>query len=93
MKIKKLLKTLLIILLCFVLSVIVQNISMLWHIVSIWSVEYILHALTYIVLSYFSVKWFIEIVLKSNMKDYRIIPVKFFKSCFLIGLILILVID
>ena len=27
------------------------------------------------------------------MKDYRIIPVKFFKSCFLIGLILILVID
>ncbi|MGC9589757.1 CPBP family intramembrane glutamic endopeptidase [Staphylococcus epidermidis] len=93
MKIKKLLKTLLIILLCFVLSVIVQNISMLWHIVSIWSVEYILHALTYIVLSYFSVKWFIEIVLKSNMKDYRIIPVKFFKFCFLIGLILILVID
>ena len=57
------------------------------------SIEYILHALTYIVLSYFSVKWFIEIVLKSNMREYRIIPVKFFKSCFLIGLILILVID
>lgn len=48
MKIKKLLKTLLIILLCFVLSVVVQNISMLWHIASIWSIEYILHALTYI---------------------------------------------
>ncbi len=50
---------------------------------SIWSVEYILHALTYIVLSYFSVKWFIEIVLKSNMKDYRIIPVKFSSLVFL----------
>ena len=45
-------------------------------------VEYILHALTYIVLSYFSVKWFIEIVLKSNMKDYRIILVKFFQVLF-----------
>lgn len=83
MKIKKLLKTLLIILLCFVLSVVVQNISMLWHIASIWSIEYILHALTYIVLSYFSVKWFIEIVLKSNMREYRIIPVKFLSHVFL----------
>ena len=81
MKIKKLLKTLLIILLCFVLSVVVQNISMLWHIASIWSIEYILHALTYIVLSYFSVK--IEIVLKSNMREYRIIPVKFLSHVFL----------
>ena len=65
MKIKKLLKTLLIILLCFVLSVIVQNISMLWHIVSIWSVEYILHALTYIVLSYFSVNGSLKLCLKA----------------------------
>lgn len=93
MNLKKFFKVILVVLACFVLSVLIQNISMLWHIKSIWGIEYIFHALTYILLSYLLIKLFIEKILKSNLEVYRILPMKISRFCFIIGAVLVLTVD
>ncbi|MFC6293420.1 CPBP family intramembrane metalloprotease [Macrococcus epidermidis] len=93
MSLKKFFKVILAVLACFIFSVLIQNITMLWHIKSIWSIEYIFHALTYILLSYILIKWFIEKILKSNLEVYRILPIRLYRLCFISGMVLILTVD
>lgn len=82
---KQLVKTIVIILACVFLSILIQNVSMIWHVFKLYSFEYILHGITYILMSFIVVKWFITKILKSDLNTYRILPIKFFGICFFIG--------
>ena len=53
-----------IIILTFVITVVAQNVAILWHLLDLKSVETILHGLTYAVITFLLIKWFIQKGLK-----------------------------
>ena len=61
-----------IIILTFVITVVAQNVAILWHLLDLKSVETILHGLTYAVITFLLIKWFIQKGLKQELRDYRL---------------------
>ncbi|MCI2773898.1 CPBP family intramembrane glutamic endopeptidase [Staphylococcus petrasii] len=72
--------------LTFILTVVAQNIAILWHLINLHSFETVLHAITYVILTFVFVKLVINKLLKDNLANYRINKVQFNKSYIIIGL-------
>ncbi|WP_238989593.1 hypothetical protein [Staphylococcus ursi] len=57
-------------LLLFFISVFAQNLGILWHLIHFFTLEYVLHGLTYLVVAFLHVKLLINKVLKQRLEDY-----------------------
>ncbi|WP_085060226.1 CPBP family intramembrane glutamic endopeptidase [Staphylococcus haemolyticus] len=68
----KYLKIIGVIILTFVLTVIAQNIALLWHLLYLKSFETILHGITYVGLTFLFIKLLINKGFKEKLSDYRI---------------------
>ena len=68
----KYLKMIGVIILTFVLTVIAQNIALLWHLLDLKSFETILHGITYVGLTFLFIKFLINKGFKEKLSDYRI---------------------
>ncbi|WP_210135413.1 type II CAAX endopeptidase family protein [Staphylococcus sp. GDX8P80P] len=77
-----------VIILTFILTVIAQNIAILWHLLDLKSFETILHGITYVGLTFLFVKLLINKGFKAKLCDYRINLHKFKLSYLLIGLLI-----
>ncbi|PCF86334.1 CPBP family intramembrane glutamic endopeptidase [Staphylococcus intermedius] len=75
-------------LLLFFISVFAQNLGILWHLIHFFTLEYVLHGLTYLVVAFLLVKLLINKVLKQHLEDYRITVIKIFPLCILLGVLL-----
>ena len=75
-----------IIILTFVITVVAQNVAILWHLLDLKSVETILHGLTYAVITFLLIKWFIQKGLKQELRDYRLTRFKLSLDVIVIGL-------
>lgn len=84
----KILKIIGIIILTFIITVVAQNIAILWHLINLHSFETVLHGLTYVGLTFLFIKLLINKGFKANLRDYRINWSKFKMSYLLIGLLI-----
>ncbi|MCJ1661174.1 CPBP family intramembrane metalloprotease [Staphylococcus sp. NRL 18/288] len=86
--INKSLKIIGVIILSFILTVVAQNIAILWHLLNLHSFETVLHAITYVVLTFVFVKLIINKLFKDTLANYRINKFQFNKSYIIIGLLI-----
>lgn len=84
----KYLKMIGVIILTFILTVIAQNIAILWHLLDLKSFETILHGITYVGLIFLFVKLLINKGFKAKLSDYRINSHKFKLSYLSVGLLI-----
>ncbi|GGG94476.1 CPBP family intramembrane metalloprotease [Staphylococcus pragensis] len=84
----KILKIIGIIILTFIITVVAQNIAILWHLINLHSFETVLHGLTYVGLTFLFIKLLINKGFKANLRDYRINWPKFKMSYLSIGLLI-----
>lgn len=75
-------------LLLFVISVFAQNLGILWHIFDLYTIEYVLHGLTYLAIA----TWFIKILVNKGLKKplsyYRITSIQIYPLCLILGFFL-----
>lgn len=80
-----------VIILTFILTVVAQNIAILWHLINLHSFETVLHAITYAILTFVFVKLVINKLFKDSLANYRINKFKVNKSYIIIGLLIPLI--
>lgn len=76
----KTLKIIGVIISAFIITVIAQNLGILWHLFHWYRIESILHAITYIIATYILIKLFITKVLNDKLSHYNIKPFRFYPS-------------
>lgn len=72
----------------FIISVFAQNIGILWHIFSLYTLEYLLHGLTYLIVTIGLVNLLVKKGLKNTLSYYRITTFKIYPLCLILGLVL-----
>ncbi|RIL82778.1 CPBP family intramembrane metalloprotease [Staphylococcus cohnii] len=72
----------------FIISVLAQNLGILWHIFSFYALEYVLHGLTYLIVTVYLVKLLVYKCLKKTISYYRITSFKIYPLCLMLGLLL-----
>ncbi|MGD6886929.1 CPBP family intramembrane glutamic endopeptidase [Staphylococcus shinii] len=72
----------------FIISVLAQNLGILWHIFSLYSLEYLLHGLTYLIVTIGLVNLLVKKGLKNKLPYYRITTFKICPLCLILGLLL-----
>ncbi|WP_210128615.1 MULTISPECIES: type II CAAX endopeptidase family protein [unclassified Staphylococcus] len=72
----------------FIISVLAQNLGILWHIFSLYTFEYVLHGLTYLIVTMGFVKLLVNKILKNKLSYYRITTFKIYPLCIILGLLL-----
>ncbi|PCF45030.1 CPBP family intramembrane glutamic endopeptidase [Staphylococcus delphini] len=72
----------------FIITVLAQNLGILWHIFSLYTLEYVLHGLTYLIVSIGLVKLLVNKILKNKLSYYRITTLKIYPLCLILGLLL-----
>lgn len=75
-------------LILFIISVFAQNLGILWHIFSLYTLEYVLHGLTYLLVSVGLVKLLVNKILKNKLSYYRVTTFKIYLLCLILGLLL-----
>lgn len=76
----------------FIISVLAQNLGILWHIFSLYSLEYLLHGLTYLIVTIGLVNLLVKKGLKNKLPYYRITTFKICPLCLILGLLLPIII-
>ncbi|MCI2802817.1 CPBP family intramembrane glutamic endopeptidase [Staphylococcus pettenkoferi] len=84
----KILKIIGIVISVFIITVIAQNLGILWHVFKWHRIESILHAITYIIAAYLLIKLFITKVLNDKLSNYNIKPFRFYPSMFMLGILI-----
>ncbi|WP_145467290.1 CPBP family intramembrane glutamic endopeptidase [Staphylococcus pettenkoferi] len=84
----KILKIIGMIISVFIITVIAQNLGILWHLFQCHRIESILHTVTYIIAAYILIKLFITKVLNDKLSNYNIKPFRFYPSMFVLGILL-----
>lgn len=72
----------------FIISVLAQNIGILWHMFSLYTLEYLLHGLTYLIVTIGLVNLLVKKGLKNKLSYYRITTFKICPLCLILGLLL-----
>lgn len=72
----------------FIISVCAQNLGILWHMFSLYTLEYVLHGLTYLIVTIGLVKLLVKKSLKKTLSYYRVTGFKFYPLCLILGLLL-----
>ncbi|MBF0813548.1 CPBP family intramembrane metalloprotease [Staphylococcus saprophyticus] len=72
----------------FIISVLAQNIGILWHMFSLYTLEYLLHGLTYLIVTIGLVNLLVKKGLKNKQSYYRITTFKICPLCLILGLLL-----
>ncbi|HDF4598069.1 MULTISPECIES: type II CAAX endopeptidase family protein [unclassified Mammaliicoccus] len=75
-------------LILFIISVFAQNLGILWHIFRLYTLEYVLHGLTYLIVSIGLVKLLVNKILKNKLSYYRVTTFKIYPLCLILGLLL-----
>ncbi|UXR45226.1 CPBP family intramembrane glutamic endopeptidase [Staphylococcus simulans] len=74
--------------LLFVVSVIAQNVGILWHILDLWSFEGLFHGVTYVIVAWLLFKLIANKLLKKPLAYFRVTPFRFYISSSLLGVLL-----
>lgn len=74
--------------LLFIITVFAQNLGILWHIFNLYTFEYVLHGLTYLLATWGLVKLLVSKVLKKNLSYYRINAFSIYSACLILGIFL-----
>lgn len=72
----------------FIISVLAQNIGILWHMFSLYALEYLFHGLTYLIVTIGLVNLLVKKGLKNKLSYYRITTLKIYPLCLIVGLLL-----
>lgn len=72
----------------FIISVCAQNLGILWHMFSLYTLEYVLHGLTYLIVTIGLVKLLVKKSLKKTLSYYRVTGFKFYPLCLILGFLL-----
>ncbi|MGY0411926.1 CPBP family intramembrane glutamic endopeptidase [Staphylococcus sp. mip270_02] len=72
----------------FIISVLAQNIGILWHMFSLYTLEYLLHGLTYLIVAIGLVNLLVKKGLKNTLSYYRVTTFKIYPLCLILGLVL-----
>lgn len=75
-------------LLLFIISVLAQNLGILWHILDLYTIEYVLHGLTYLAVTICLIKILINKGLKKSLPYYRITSIRIYPLCLILGFFL-----
>lgn len=84
----KTLKIIGVIISAFIITVIAQNLGILWHLFHWYRIESILHAITYIIATYILIKLFITKVLNDKLSHCNIKPFRFYPSMLILGILI-----
>ena len=76
----------------FIISVLAQNLGILWHMFSLYTLEYVLHGLTYLIMTIILVKVLVNKGLKNTLSYYRVTDFKIYPLCLILGLLLPIII-
>lgn len=70
-------------------TIIAQNVGMLWHILDLNSLEYLFHGLTYLIIALLLFKWVAHKILKRPLTYFRVTSFRVNRVSVLVGVLLI----
>lgn len=76
-------------LLLLIVTIIAQNIGILWHILDLNSLEYLFHGLTYLIITLLLFKWVAHKILKRPLTYFRVTSFRVNRVSVLVGVLLI----
>ncbi len=78
--------------LLFVVSIIAQNVGILWHILDLWSFESLFHGVTYVIVAWLLFKLIANKLLKKPLAYFRVTPFRFHILSSLLGVLLFILV-
>lgn len=75
-------------LLLFIISVFAQNLGILWHVFDLYTIEYVLHGVTYLAVAILLIKILVNKGLKKLLSYYRITSFRIYPLCLILGFFL-----